>query len=971
MQAAYWHSLSRRAATGVYGESNSCARLGRLIYLTFFMFSATGYAAEQLQDETRYQVDIPPMSAAKALNSLASQTGITMLFPYDLAGSRRANAVQGQYTLQQALDLMLRGTGLTGRRSDEGVIMISHTSTEVIDKEDTAVQENQSLQTGPAGKVSLLAGIAAMFAVAVTSPVATAQTSQTGATGLPVLEEITVTARKRAENLQDVPISITAFNAEQIEQLGIINLLDLDTHVVNISLGGGDNTGGTNFVRATIRGVGTQARINTDGAVGLYLDGVYVPRMTGTLIDLLDVENIEVLRGPQGTLFGRNTTGGAIRYNSRRPHTDKVEGYIKAGYGSRDWVEVTGMANIPLGEKAALRVSAYSRDQDGYVDNMLGNIATATDPAALRYDSHGTQQLGDYDNWGVRASLRLQPAAALTIDLTGAYVEDKGNGPAFKITDWNLNARRGEGEPCRMIARGIVRAREVRRAPGGVCTIARARSAAFNGVAATNSALDPVLDNAFGVLNGDNTQGGIANYEKTTTELLSAEIGWDINEYLTVTSRTGYLNIEPFYINDNDYTPVIWRERVRDYKNDSFSQEVLINGEHARLNWTAGVFYFEETPEELTTGSDNGTPDVFIREETLDAESIALFVEGSYQLFDDLSLTLGYRWTEDKKELTAYGDGPIRSRDRDFDFDPSSDPDILALINGPGIPSSAAAGDTWNESTWRASIQYHWTDNVMTYFTASTGFTSGSFNNELELKFGPSGNFGILPFDAEEVDLYEAGFRSTLADGRIRFNVTGFFQDWTERQLRRTQPDGTRFITNAGNAETYGAEIDATFLITESLNFAAAVGILDGKWTKVAPEVADDILIDSELARLPDLTFSLALNHTAFLDFGSVRTSVSYGWRADQFSSDAETRTIEIGSYGLVTGRIEYATTDEKWALALSCRNCLDEDYINTGVDFTGTTINQERVRNLGREGYRVEQIGEPLGWFLEIKRSF
>ena len=115
-------------------------------------------------------------------------------------------------------------------------------------------------------------------------------------------------------------------------------------------------------------------------------------------------------------------------------------------------------------------------------------------------------------------------------------------------------------------------------------------------MAETNSALEPILDNAFGVLEGDNTQGGVANYEKTTTEMLSAEISWNINEYLTATSRTGYLNIEPFNSYDNDFTPVIWRERVRDYKNDSFSQEVLLNGSHERLNWTAGVFYSKKLP---------------------------------------------------------------------------------------------------------------------------------------------------------------------------------------------------------------------------------------------------------------------------------------------------------------------------------------------------------------------------------------
>ncbi len=949
--------------------SKRCKRLGSLICLLLLFTSAAGYAGGQFKDETRYDVDIPSTNAADALNSLARQTGITLLFPYDLASNSRANSVRGRHTIQQALDLMLLGTGLSGRRSDKGVLIIARTSSALFDKEDKTVKMNEQQKTGSGKNISLFAGIGALMAAVVAVPDASGQTPSENGANSTVLEEIMVTARKREENLQDVPISVTAFNADQIEQLGIDSLLDLDTHAVNISLGGGDNTAGTNLVRATIRGVGTQVRINTDGAVGLYLDGVYVPRMSGTMVDLFDAKNIEVLRGPQGTLFGRNTTGGAIRYNSNRPSMDKFEGYIKAGYGSRDLVEVTGMANIPLGEKAAIRVSAYSRDQDGYVDNLLGNIAPAANPAALQYQSQGTQKLGDYDNWGVRASLRIRPVDTLTVDLTGAYIEDKGNGPAFKITDWDINALRGEGEPCRIIARGILNAREVRGAPGSVCTIARARNAEFNGVAENNSALDPVLNNSFGVLDGDNTQGGITNSEEIITEIFTAEISWDINDYLTVTSRTGYLNIKPLLIYDNDYTPVIWRERVRDYNNDSFSQEVIFNGNHERLDWTAGLFYFEETPDEVTTGSDDGVPDVFIRRETLDAEAIALFVEGSYQLLDDLSLTLGYRWTEDKKELTAFGDEQIRSRDRNFD--PTSNPEILALINGPGIPSSASASDTWNESTWRASVQYHWTDNLMTYFTASTGFTSGGFNNELELKFGPSGNFGIVPFEAEEVDLYEAGFRSTLADGRIRFNATGFFQDWSGRQLRKLQPDGTKFITNAGNAETYGAEIDVMVVLSESLDIAAAVGILDGEWTTVAPEVSGDVLIDSELARLPDLTFSLALNHTARLDFGSIRTSVNYGWRADQYSSDAQTRTIKIDSYGLVTGRIEYTTTDEKWAVALSCRNCLDEDYINTGVDFTGTTPNQARVGDRGREGYRVEQIGEPLGWFLEVKRSF
>lgn len=794
---------------------------------------------------------------------------------------------------------------------------------------------------------------------------------QQNGSGAQALEEIVVTARRRDESLQDIPISVSAFNADQVEQMGMTNLQDLDSAVANLSLGGNDSTSGSNLVVASIRGVGSSTRINVDGAVGLYIDDIFVPRMTGTLLDLMDVESIDVLRGPQGTLFGRNTTGGAIRYNSKKPSTEEFEGYIKAGVGSFDLREVTAMFNVPLGDKTAIRVSAFGRERDGYVDNFLGRIDPASTPAELQYVSGGVQDLGNDENAGARVGLRFEPTDAVTIDLTGVYIQDEGNGPPFKVTDWNVNARRGEGDPCRAVARGVVGGREVRGAPGSVCTIESASDPAFDGVAQSNPALAPVFDNAFTVLPGDNTVGGEANSEDITTELLALQVGWDINDNLSLSSRTAYLNIEPTIVSDNDFTPIIWRERVREAKNDSFSQEFLLNGGSDRLNWTAGVYYFKETPEELTTGSDNGTPNVFIREEHLDAQSTAIFGEGTYSITDALNLTLGYRWTKDEKELTAFGDGEISSRDRDFDC--SMDPECAALIapGGPGIPSSATGDSSWEESTWRASLQYNWTDDIMTYIAASSGFTSGGFNNELELKFGPSENFGVLPFDSETVDLYEIGLRSTVLEGRLRFNATYFHQEWEDRQLRKIQPDGTRFTTNAGNAETSGAEIDMTFMATDSLALTAAVGLLDGEWTEVDPEVSGDILIDSELKRSPELTYTLALNHsTEFLD-GNLNTSVSYGWRDDQQSSDIETRTITIDSYGLLTGRIQYTTANENWAFALLCKNCLDEDYINTGVDFTGTTANQARVGDRGREGYRAEQIGRPQEWVFEAKRNF
>ena len=773
-----------------------------------------------------------------------------------------------------------------------------------------------------------------------------------------MLEEVVVTARRREESLQDVPISISAFSAEQVEQRGITNLIDLDSAVPNLSLGGGDNTSGSNTVGVTIRGVGDGSRINLDGAVGFYIDDVFVPRLTGTLVDLLDVESIEVLRGPQGTLFGRNTTGGAVRYNSRKPVLGEYDAHLKATAGSLDHRGLAGMVNVPIGEQAALRLSGYTRNRDGYVENRIASL----DATSVSIVDTGTQDLGNNENWGARIGFRFQPTDGLTVDLTGAYTEDKGHGPPIKVTSWNFDAARGEGEPCRILARGIAGGRETRGPRGGTCTISRASDRAFDGVAATNPALTQVVGDTFAVFPGNETRGGVPNLEDFTTKFLSAVISWQIGESLSLTSRTASLVIDQLIMNDNDYTPIIWRERVRMGTSDSFSQELLLNGESGNVDWTAGLYYFSEEPEEITRGSDNGTPDVFIRHEILEADALALFGEATLQVNDALDITAGYRWTQDDKMLTAIADGPIRSRDRNFRPGP----------NDPPPPTEASGSSDWTSSTWRASLQYDWSDNVMTYLSASTGFRSGGFNNEMDLKHGPQANYGILPFDPEEIDAYELGLRSDLAGGLVRWNVTAYWQEWTNRQLRTVRPDGLRFVANAGDAETQGIEVDLSWQANNDLLLSASIGTIDGKWTAIDPLMSGNILIDSEPHRMPDLSYALGALHTYDLTGGfGLTTSVNYGWTDDQYSSSLETRTVPIEAHGLMNARVKLTSAQSTWWIALFCTNCLDEEYIVTGGDFTGLTPNQARVGDRGREGYRWEEIGRPEEWGLEFGLDF
>ena len=694
-----------------------------------------------------------------------------------------------------------------------------------------------------------------MVAIAGNELIPAAGAQEQASSSSAALEEIVVTARRREESLQDVPISISAFSAEQVEQRGITNLIDLNSAVPNLSLGGGDFTNGSNSIGVTIRGVGDGSRINLDGAVGFLYRRCFSFRGSRERWWIcLMWRVLKVLRGPQGTLFGRNTTGGAVRYSSRKPVLGEYDANLKATAGNLNHYGLTGVLNVPLGEQAALRVSGYFRNRDGYVTNRIASL----DPASVSIVDTGTQDLGNNENWGVRVGFRFQPADSLTVDLTGAYIEDKGHGPPIKVTSWNFDARRGEGEPCLILARGILGARETRRPPGSTCTISRASDRAFDGVAATNPALTQVLGDTFAVFAGNETRGGLPNLEDFTTRFLSAVISWQISESLSLTSRTASLVIDQLIMNDNDYTPIIWRERVRVGVSDSISQELLLNGESGNINWTAGLYYFSEEPEELTRGSDTGTPDVFIRNETLEADALALFGEATLQVNDALDITAGYRWTQDDKTLTAIADGPIRSRDRNFRPAPDD----------PPAPTDAAGSSDWTSNTWRVSVQYDWSDNVMTYISASTGFRSGGFNNEMDLKHGPQANYGILPFDPEEIDAYELGLRSDLAGGLMRLNVTAYWQEWTNRQLRTVRPDGLRFVANAGDAETQGVEVDLSWQASDDLLLSASVGTIDGEWTAIDPLMAGNILIDSEPHRMPDLSYALGVLHTYELTNG-------------------------------------------------------------------------------------------------------
>lgn len=378
--------------------------LSCLVCLALNLYSLKELAAQQTGPDATYEVNVASMNAADALNSLARQTGVTLLFPYDLARSRQANAVNGQYTLQQALDLMLHGTGLSGGLSDKGILTISLVQSKEHKQGGKTMQQNKNRRSKLTSFIA--ASIAAIFAGPAGIQNATAQTGE-GGTGQRVLEEVVVTAEKRAASLQDVPIAVTAFTGDSMRDFGISNTQALQATTPGLVF---NNT--ANSAQPFLRGVGTRLALNgLEPSIATYQDDRYLSRATASTIEFADVERVEILKGPQGTLYGRNATGGAIRVITKDV-ADELEGNFSASYGNFDAIKLSGTVSIPVTEDFGARLSALAKWRDGYADNIFPG---------------GVSELDDEDYQAFRGKFRWDVTGNVTAGLTLNYWQRDDN----------------------------------------------------------------------------------------------------------------------------------------------------------------------------------------------------------------------------------------------------------------------------------------------------------------------------------------------------------------------------------------------------------------------------------------------------------------------------------------------------------------------------------------------------------------
>lgn len=768
------------------------------------------------------------------------------------------------------------------------------------------------------------------------------------------LEEIVVTARKREESLQDTPISVAAFTAQDLEARGTVDFSQLGEFTPNLTF---DYTSaiaaGNSAAIVMIRGVGAADwTIGTDPGVGIYLDGVYISRTIGQVMDTVDVERIEVLRGPQGTLFGRNTIGGAISVVTKKPDLEAFSGRAELTFGSYDRIDGNAYINLPISDTMAASASFSKRTRDGYVKNLVPN----------------TPDLGDNDDTSTRLAFRWLPSDSLTVDISADY-STTDEAPAANVL---IGTRAGEGfyNLTNLIVGGAACLGPNNTVPAAAlnnpnCYNDQWAVGPFQTFSSHVSST-PELgnDDAFGLTvkpeSGINVWG------------IGGTIEWEISDNVTVKSITAHRRVEDgFWSRDSSHSGNQGHVLARTsnaFEQSQTSQEFQLLGSALddRLNFIIGTFYLEEKALHkdvvelvLNTVFDSGG--------VTDNSSSAVFAQGTYDITDQLALTLGIRYTDEDKSFAArsttgldeanafLGGSALIAGLRDCENNIIGTP-----ANGACLLPREAVTSNANELEPYVNVSYQWNDDLMTYVSYSEGFKGGAFTQRV---FPPA--LATPTSNPEFVKVYEGGFKSTWFDNRLRLNGAFFFTDYTDLQINVSAGTGTGAIgdvtKNAAEAEIMGFELDMTAVPVPEALVQLGIGFLDAEYTFI--DTANNpfggivIDLDSDLVNAPKWNVVAAAQYEYGLgDWGTLtpRLDLSYVSRTENEAAN-EPRLSQPG-VTLLNLSMTWRDTNDVWSVTAAGQNVTDETYLVTGVAGSGI----------------VEGVyGLPATWSLSIRRNF
>ena len=706
------------------------------------------------------------------------------------------------------------------------------------------------------------------------------------------IETVVVTAEKRSEDLQTVPISIQAFTNKQLNDLGIKSSTDLSQFTPNLDIALPAGNGNQPII--TIRGVGlNDYDTNNAGPNGVYLDEVYLSSPASQTFQAFDLERIEVLKGPQGTLYGRNTSGGAINFISAKP-TDEFTGNFHAEYGAFGTYQLEGALGGQILDGLDGRISIVQNGSGGYTYNALT----------------GKRENGA-NNIAGRAQLQWKPTSDLTM-LLSVYGGSVANRPAeyrhlglYDTTGGTLIIHPNANCSPAEVLKGTA-------SDGGSCV------------------------DLFGYGTPTNFYGGAYNRQQHLQvhnfgALLRTE--YDLGD-ITLTSLTAFEHNDKLHPEDSDASPNRLLEINFGVRNATFTQELRADWNTQNNDLLFGLYYLDEDlhqsqPLFILLDADNffggpgtgdGTAEIVTDQNHQSTVSYATFVHDTYTITDQLKLTLGGRFTGESKHFLWSGGTTFQSGGMD------NFPPVTPTILPPGVsPDRKLSNTAFN---WLASLNYQLTDNFMLYGSVSTGFKSGGFNGSfLNTQVPPDPvqvALQLLPIKPESVTAFEIGEKASFNDGRLIFDASLFYNDYRDEQVFVLVPLGplvaVNDLVNAKKAHMQGADIEIIAKPLDSLTLTANVGLLDAK-------IDSSEYPGHQLPLSPHLTLSTVADYRTPIFDGNLDFQFSANYKSHQFFDVANSPYLTQNSYWLENARIAYSFDDDHWEAAAFVHNLSGQKY--------------------------------------------
>jgi len=692
-----------------------------------------------------------------------------------------------------------------------------------------------------------------------------------------VIEEVTVTAQRRSQSLQEVPIAVTALSGDELSLRGYSDISELAQSIPSLTLEPSRATNTT--LTAFIRGVGQQDPLaGFEQGVALYLDDVYMARPQGALLDIYDVERIEVLRGPQGTLYGRNAVGGAVKYVTRKL-SDELDVNIRGTFGMYNQQDVVATVSLPVTDDFRVGGTIASFQRDGYGDNVFtGGEQYDKDIVGFRVSAE----------WDVTENLMVRASYDDTNDESSAVA---GYRPYAAVT-----------------STAYPPLSDVRDTRAGASEAATGSTTGING----NNEVD--------------------------AKGWSVSIDWALSDQITLRSITADREDYTESVIDFDSLPEFDFDAPVIYDNEQFSQEFQLLFSGDRLNAVLGYYWLDATAAndfDVVLGSLGqlafGAPLTAYTGGVVDTEAWSVYGDVTYDVTEKLSVAVGLRYTDDTRKADVYRASYLGSQSPAFGNDSAF---LLAAS------SDYEAERTYTNTSPRVTVSYALSDDINTYVTYSQGWKAGSFDPRGANFATPEVEKG---FDAETLDNYEMGFKSTWLDGRAVTNVAVFYSIYSDMQIPGSvgidqDGDGVNdgfvgTVTNAGEATISGLEIEGSIRFTEALSAQFAASVLDASFDEYIVNGVN-IANDREIQNTPDTNFYLAALYTTEVMGGQTLFNLNYAYKGDVYQFEIPNPDLDQDSVGIVNASVVWTSPSEQWRFGLHGKNLTDEDVRTSGYCF-------------------------------------